>query len=205
MMRKKPGWSPALPDEPIRSSVEPRTGAATRSGRRPVGEGLPARDAGGSCSTKLRHESRPLALDLDQLTAALRSIDAIEYAYLFGSRASGMARPESDVDLAIGLTGGRDLELLGPLHDRILQVLDPLVPGERLDLVVLTERTPVALRHHVFRHGKLLFERVREHMVRLRVLTARDWCDAEPRRREAWAITKRRILERAELELDPPR
>jgi len=70
---------------------------------------------------------------------------------------------------------------------------------------VLTERTPVALRHHVFRHGKLLFERVREHMVRLRVLTARDWCDAEPRRREAWAITKRRILERAELELDPPR
>jgi hypothetical protein len=146
---------------------------------------------------KVRHANRPLAVDVDQLTAALRSIDAIDYAYLFGSRARGTARPDSDVDLAIGLAGGRELELFGPLHDRILAVLDPLVPGERLDLVVLTQRTPVALRHQVFRHGKLLFERVRDHLVRLRVLTARDWCDAEPRRREAWAVTKRRILERA--------
>jgi hypothetical protein len=68
------------------------------------------------------------------------------------------------------------------------------VPGERLDLIVLTERTPVALRQQVFRHGKLLFERVRDNLVRLRVRTAREWCDAEPRRREAWEITKRRIL-----------
>lgn len=146
---------------------------------------------------KVRHENRPLAVDLDPLTAALRSVDAIEYAYLFGSRAAGTVRPDSDVDLAIGLRDGEDLELLGPLHDRILAALDPLVPGERLDLVVLTERTPVALRHQVFRHGKLLFERARERLVRLRVQTAREWCDAEPRRREAWAITKRRILERA--------
>lgn len=145
---------------------------------------------------KVRHERRPLVVDLDRLTAALRSVAAIEYAYLFGSRASDGARPDSDVDLAIGLTGGQDLELLGSLHDRILAVLDPLVPGERLDLVVLTERTPVALRHQVFRHGKLLFERARDQLVRLRVLTAREWCDAEPRRREAWEITKRRILER---------
>ncbi len=146
---------------------------------------------------KARHESRPLAVDLDQLAVALRSVEEIEYAYLFGSRASGTARPDSDVDLAIGLQDGRALELLGSLHDRILGVLDPLVPGERLDLIALTERTPVALRHQVFRHGKLLFERVRDNLVRLRVRTAREWCDAEPRRREAWEITKRRIQERA--------
>ena len=145
---------------------------------------------------KVRHETRPLQVDLDRLTAALRSIDAIEYAYLFGSRAGGTARPNSDVDLAIGLTGGEELELLGALHDRILGALDPLVPGERLDLVVLTKRTPVALRHQIFRHGKLLFERVRDNLVRLRVQTAREWCDSEPRRREAWEITRRRILER---------
>ena len=145
---------------------------------------------------KLRHENRPLAVDVERLTAALRSIDAIEYAYLFGSRAGSTARPDSDVDLALGLTGGRELELLGPLHDRILAALDPLVPGERLDLVVLTERTPVALRHQVFRHGRLLFERVRDNLVRLRARTAWEWCDSEPRRREAWGITRRRILER---------
>ena len=145
---------------------------------------------------KVRHENRALDVDLDQVTLALRSVDEIEYAYLFGSRATGTARANSDVDLAIGLRGGQDLELLSDLHDRILGVLDPLVPGERMDLVVLTERTPVALRHQVFKHGRLLFERVRDHLVRLRVRTAREWCDAEPRRREAWAITKRRIEER---------
>lgn len=146
---------------------------------------------------KVRHETRPMVVDPEAIAAALRTIDAVEYAYLFGSRARGTARPDSDVDLAIGLKGGGGLELLGPLHDRILGALDPLVPGERLDLVVLTEHTPVALRHQVFRHGKLLFERTRDNLVRLRARTASEWCDSEPRRREAWAITKRRILERA--------
>jgi hypothetical protein len=146
---------------------------------------------------KVRHESKPLHVDLDQVTAALRSIEEIEYAYLFGSRATGSARANSDVDLAVGLRAGQDLDLLSDLHDRILGVLDPLVPGERMDLVALTRRTPAALRHQVFKHGKLLFERVRDNLVRLRELTAREWCDSAPKRREAWAITKRRIEERA--------
>ena len=55
----------------------------------------------------------PLEVDPDRLTAAPSSIDAIEHAYLFGSRATSSARPDSDVDLAIGLAGGRALELLG--------------------------------------------------------------------------------------------
>jgi predicted nucleotidyltransferase len=154
-------------------------------------------DAGAGMFDKVRHETRALHMDLDQITAALRSIDEVEYAYLFGSRATGKARANSDVDLAIGLRDGQDLELLGDLHDRILGVLDPVVPGERMDLVVMSRRTPCALRHQVFKHGRLLFERVRDNLVRLRVLTAREWCDSEPRRREAWAITKRRIQERA--------
>lgn len=147
---------------------------------------------------KVRRERRPLELDLARLTAALRSIEEIEYAYLFGSRATGSARAASDVDVAIGLAGGRELELLGPLHDRILAALDPIVPGERLDLVVLSRRTPLLLRHQVFRHGRLLFERTRENLLDLRVWTAREWGDTEPRRREFAEITRRRILERGE-------
>jgi hypothetical protein len=147
---------------------------------------------------KVRRELRPLEVDLERLIAALRSIEEIEYAYLFGSRATGQARPASDVDVAIGLTGGQGIELLGPLHLSILAALDPVVPGERLDLVVLSPRTPLLLRHQVFRHGRLLFERDRENLVRLRVWTAREWGDTEPRRREFAEITKRRILERGE-------
>lgn len=145
---------------------------------------------------KVQLEAKALDVDLDHLVAALRSIEEVEYAYLFGSRASGTARANSDLDLAIGLRDGQDLELLGDLQDRILGVLDPVVPGERMDLVVLTERTPVALRQQVFRHGRLLFARTRDNLVHLRVRTASEWCDGEPRRREAWAITARRLEER---------
>lgn len=145
---------------------------------------------------RVQHEAKPLDVDLERLVAALRSVDDIEYAWLFGSRATGTARADSDVDLAIGLRDGKDMELLGDLHDRILGALDPVVPGERMDLVVLTERTPAALRQQVFKHGKLLFARARDNLVRLRARTASEWCDAAPRRREAWAITARRLEER---------
>lgn len=142
-------------------------------------------------------DAKPLQLDLATLTAALRAIEDIEYAWLFGSRATGKERPDSDVDLAIGLAGGDDLELLSDRHDRILAALDPIVPNERMDLIVLTRHTPAALRHQIFKHGKLLFARTLDHLVPLRVQTAREWGDGQARRAEAWVLRKRRMEERA--------
>jgi len=84
---------------------------------------------------------------------------------------------------------------MSDLHEKILAVLDPIVPAERLDLIALSPRTPVALRHQVFRHGTLLFAKERDALVRLRVATAREWGDSEPKRRQTWAITRRRLLE----------
>jgi len=146
---------------------------------------------------KQRHENGPVDVDLTAIQAALTSIAEIEFAWLFGSRATGRARQNSDVDFAIGLVGGQDLELMSDLHERILAAIDVIVPSERVDLIALTEKTPAALRHQVFKHGRLLFAKDRERLVALRVLTAREWGDSEPKRREAWAITKQRILERA--------
>jgi predicted nucleotidyltransferase len=145
---------------------------------------------------KQRHENGPVEADLKALAAALSGIDEIEFAWLFGSRATGRARRNSDVDLAIGLRGGVELELMSDLHERIVAAIDAIVPSERVDLIALTEKTPTALRHQVFKHGHLLFAKDRERLVHLRYLTARDWGDSEPKRREAWAITKQRILER---------
>lgn len=145
---------------------------------------------------KQRHEHGPIEVDLAALEAALLGIEEIEFAWLFGSRATGRHRPNSDVDLAIGLRGGGDLELMSDLHDRVVAAIDAVVPSERVDLIALSERTPPALRHQVFRHGRLLFAKERERLVRLRTLTAREWGDSEPKRREAWAITRQRILER---------
>lgn len=146
---------------------------------------------------KQRHEDGPVEVDLAAVQAALQGVDEIEYAWLFGSRATGRARANSDVDLAVGLSGGVRLEPLSDLYERVVAAIDAVVPAERVDLIALDERTPVALRHQVFRHGRLLFAKDRERLVALRALTAREWGDSEPKRREAWAITKRRILERA--------
>jgi predicted nucleotidyltransferase len=145
---------------------------------------------------KQRHENGPVEADLEALEAALSGIDEVEFAWLFGSRATGRNRRNSDVDLAIGLRGGVELELMSDLHERIVAAIDAIVPSERVDLIALTEKTPTALRHQVFKHGRLLFAKDRERLVHLRYLTARDWGDSEPKRREAWTITKQRILER---------
>ena len=144
---------------------------------------------------KLRHETSDLDLDVDALTTALATVDEVEFAWLFGSRATGRARPNSDVDLAVGLRDGAALELLSDVHDRILAAIDRVVPTERVDLLGLDERAPVALRQQVFRNGRLLFAKDCTRLVRLRVLTAREWGDSEPKRREAWAITRQRLLD----------
>lgn len=140
---------------------------------------------------------RPLQLDLPRLVAALQALDCVEYAWLFGSRATGKARADSDVDLAIGLTDGAALEPLSPTHERILRALDAIVPNERMDLVALTHATPTALRHQVFKHGKLLFAKTQDRLVPLRVATAREWGDGQARREEYWKTIQKHIERRA--------
>ncbi len=75
--------------------------------------------------------------------------------YLFGSRAEGVARPDSDLDIAVlvekqpedrfayrmGLA--EDLEKLTGIHTE----------------VVILQEVPLLLQFQVLKHGKLLFER----------------------------------------------
>lgn len=71
------------------------------------------------------------------------------------------------------------------------------MPNERTDLIALTAKLPVALRHQVFRHGRLLFARSLEHLVPLRVATAREWGDGQRRRQESWQVFRRNLEARA--------
>ena len=76
------------------------------------------------------------------LAARLEAEPDIAVAYLFGSRARGNARPNSDVDVAVLLDGGVDT------HRRQLDLMATL--GANVDLVILNDAPP-ALGYRVLR------------------------------------------------------
>jgi len=99
-------------------------------------------------------EDRPAGLGgLEALVTALRCYEPIAI-YLFGSRARGTARPDSDFDLALLLDDGRSLPI-----DDWLTACDRLaaLAGSEVDLVVLNEARP-HVRVEILRTGKVLYE-----------------------------------------------
>ncbi len=83
--------------------------------------------------------------------ALLRQPDVVA-AYLFGSRATGRARPGSDVDTAMLLSEEDDL---ARFHRR-LRLMDGVseVCGREADVIVLNDGLPL-LQHQVLKHGQL--------------------------------------------------
>ena len=121
----------------------------------------------------------------------LRDEPMVHAAWLFGSRARGTERPDSDIDVAVLIDDAR-AATPARLKDAIWHlgpVLARDVPSERIDLVILNG-APALLRHRVIRDGVLLTSRSAADRVRFVRRTIRDYQDFEPRLRE---FTRRRI------------
>jgi len=120
---------------------------------------------------------------LRAIGGALAPIDQVRVAYLFGSRARGTARPDSDLDLAIVLP--RDLG--DAERGRIkLQIIDALTAtlgalGERADIVDL-DRAGSAVAFAAISAGQCVFIRDRADRVRLEARIARRYDDERPYR-----------------------
>jgi predicted nucleotidyltransferase len=114
----------------------------------------------------------------EQLRSALAGIRAdVVAVYLFGSRARGTARDDSDVDLGVLVRGEPAATLDG-------MGMDLLVDLERalrlpVDLVVLN-RAPTDLVHRVLRDGRLLLERDRSARIRFEVKARNAYFDMQP-------------------------
>jgi uncharacterized protein len=92
-----------------------------------------------------------------QIARVLEQFATVERAVLFGSRAKGVHRPGSDIDLA--LVGDRlDWRELGRIDD----ALDDLLLPYRFSLVVYGKKLAPEVAAHIQRVGLLLFERDRE-------------------------------------------
>ena len=82
--------------------------------------------------------------------------NAILLAYLFGSRARGDAREESDYDFAILF--GRAVGVLGEV-ELAIEIADALgIPADRVDVISL-DRADLDLAFKVVREGKLIYAR----------------------------------------------
>jgi predicted nucleotidyltransferase len=93
---------------------------------------------------------------LEALSAVLEAESRVAYALVFGSSVKAAAtRPDSDVDVAIGLTDGPRLGVLdlGGLASRL-----EAAAGRPVDLVLL-EDAPPGLAYRVFRDGLTVFVR----------------------------------------------
>ena len=112
----------------------------------------------------------------DALCRALEAEPDVANALLFGSRARGSERPDSDVDVAVELIPGapRNVRALGGLAARLESAT-----GHSIGLVLLDEAPP-PLAYRIFRDGRLLVERDHAVLVARKARAILDYLDFKP-------------------------
>jgi predicted nucleotidyltransferase len=123
------------------------------------------------------------------LAAALSELTEVRLAFLFGSRARGQHRTDSDFDIGVLLDEETARADRGRTVRRLAGRLGRVVSSPLLDIVVLND-APVLLRHRVLRDGVLLCERAAADRVRFALATIREYQDGQIRRD---AFTRSRI------------
>ncbi len=132
-----------------------------------------------------------LTTELVETLAGVLASDAnVQFAYLFGSVAKGRTRANSDVDVAVHLSGGetpserldQGLDLEGRLEE---------VTARPVQIAVLND-APLELRFNVLHHGIPLHTRDPAARSRFYVETGRRYYDMA----QARELFRRRQLER---------
>ena len=124
-----------------------------------------------------------MAADLSSITRAVSRCvtrrPEIQAAYVFGSVASGRARADSDVDVAVlidrRVPPGRILKY----RLKLMADLGTALHRSDVDVVILNEASPL-LAHRVLSQGTLVFERSASARVRFQTKTAGLYLDLIP-------------------------
>lgn len=134
---------------------------------------------------------------LDAIQRALASLPHVQAALLFGSYATGRARADSDIDVAILLDETPPASEKKNALMSLVRALGQELRADRLDVVLLNDAPP-KLAFHILRHGVVAFEKGRVPLHRFRVATYSRHADYEPVERLFRAATKQRALNEAE-------
>ncbi len=133
----------------------------------------------------------------DEILKAARDLPSIAILVVFGSRARGTHRPDSDLDVAV-LPDTTDSRARRHLQADLAVALAHLAPAGRVDVILLDE-APEVLRQRIMETGRVLLNRDPEAWKELRVRTMREYGDSEGYRR-LYLEAQRRRLERKEPE-----
>jgi len=87
-----------------------------------------------------------------RLAKRLAEAPEVRFSLLFGSRATGGARPDSDWDLGVYLADGLEPEERAAVRDRLVAAIEPRDP---IDIVILNDAPPL-LAHRALRGEKLV-------------------------------------------------
>lgn len=114
----------------------------------------------------------------ERLAAALRHApQSVSTVYLFGSRARGDARADSDLDVAVLLAGEDRGALVGPLSS-LSGVLEREL-GQVVDVVDL-RGAPPDLVHRILRDGELVLDRDSDVRAAFEVRARNEYFDLLP-------------------------
>jgi predicted nucleotidyltransferase len=129
---------------------------------------------------------RRLAGALDQ--------EGVVSALLFGSQATGMAGPLSDIDVAAWLDPELDARERGERQMSLIGAASEALSTDEVQLVVLNDASPL-LRHRVMRDGVRLVDRDPRTRIRLEARALLEYLDLSPLRATLASGLRRRIQE----------
>jgi predicted nucleotidyltransferase len=96
---------------------------------------------------------------VEKITAIVEKLPNLKLLILFGSRARGEHKPDSDWDFAVlyeERSDRKDISSLLKIYTLLEQAFE--IPDDKIDVVDLKECSPI-LAHYVARDGQLLYER----------------------------------------------
>ncbi|MBC1192994.1 nucleotidyltransferase domain-containing protein [Microcystis aeruginosa CS-558/01A06] len=96
---------------------------------------------------------------VEKITAIVEKLPNLKLLILFGSRARGEHKPDSDWDFAVlyeERSDQKDISSLLKIYTLLEQALE--IPEDKIDVIDLKECSPI-LAHYVARDGQLLYER----------------------------------------------
>ena len=130
---------------------------------------------------------------IGKIKEVLESFEDIEFAFVFGSYASGNAKHMSDIDIAAHFSSDIDLLELG----KIIAKLE-VVAKRKVDFVTLNnlyKKNPL-LAFEIIKNSNLLFVRDIEKLISFKTRAQLEYFDTEKLRRETRETFRRRISER---------
>jgi predicted nucleotidyltransferase len=138
-----------------------------------------------------RHRLKGVTVTRQRSVEEILASSGALFAYIFGSRATGEPRAQSDADVAIMSDCGLDLLERARLAADLAEALH----SPDVDLVVLDEAR-LELRGHVVQEGRVIYSRDEPRRVDFEVRTRSEYFDYLPTLRELERAYLARIADR---------